>query len=68
MGLVTTRVALSMGRNNVPNSEREPLTTELPRRSSVMRRTDVSVSNKIALRRVKELASTGEGLLLIESW
>ncbi len=68
MGRVTTRVAASTGRKRVPNTERTPSTIALPCKSSVIKITEVSESNKIARRRVKVLTATDLGLLLVESW
>ena len=54
IGRVRTREALSIGRKTTPKLERAKLTTELPRKSIVMRITEVSDNSRIARRRVNE--------------
>jgi hypothetical protein len=48
-----TRVADSTGRKIAPKAERVKSTRPLPRKSKVIKITEVSDSNKIARRRVK---------------
>ena len=67
-GRVTTLVALSIGRKTTPKADRVKLMTELPRRSIVIRITEVSDSRRIARRRVKDKSATGLVLQLVESW